>query len=98
MKGLLTIIVVMMALSFADNALASKKIENRLQAVAISLTEAIAIAEGATQGVAYEAELEKNSFDPEYEVEVYVDGSTYEVSINAVTSEIIRIREDGKKD
>ncbi len=75
-------------------AMADKNIEKRLQSVTINLSEAIAIAEKATGGIAYEAELEKNTFEPEYEIEVYADGIEYEVSVNAVTSEVISIRED----
>ena len=98
MKLLTTASLAAVVLALSANVLADKKIEKRLQSANISLTEAIAIAEDATQGTAYEAELEKNSFEPEYEVEVYANGSTYDVTINAVTSEVIRIREDKKKD
>lgn len=65
-----------------------------LEEAKISLTEAIAIAEQHEGGVAFEAKLDDDSFAPEYEVDVFVDGRVFEVTVDAVSGEVRRVRED----
>lgn len=73
---------------------AQSKTEKKLSEASITLQQAIDIAEKETGGVAYEAEIERNSFNVEYEVELMVSGKKYEVAIDAKTSEVISVRED----
>ncbi len=70
------------------------KTEKKLNEASITLIQAIEIAEKETGGVAFEAEIERNSFNVEYEVELLVSGKKYEVTIDAKTSEVISVRED----
>lgn len=60
----------------------------------ISLVDAIVAAEGATQGQAFDAQIEDDSFSPEFEVSVVADGKIYDVIIDGVTGEVTSTRED----
>lgn len=60
----------------------------------ISLVDAIDIAEKHLKGKAYEANFEEDSFTPEYEVDVTVDNKGYELTIDGITGEVKRVRED----
>lgn len=75
-------------------AQAQTKTEKKLAEASITLKQAIDIAEKETGGTAFEAEIERNSFNVEYEVELMVSGQKYEVTIDAKTSEVISVRED----
>jgi uncharacterized membrane protein YkoI len=66
----------------------------RLAETRISLTDAIAIAEKSQGGKAYDASLDDDSFTPEYEVNVVVGDKIFEVSVDGVTGEIRKVRED----
>lgn len=91
-----TATVVIAASILAVPAFAGSKVAEKLDSAKISLSQAIEVAEKETGGRAYEADLEKNSFNSEYEVDVYVaaEGKRYEVSIDAKTGEVISVRED----
>lgn len=77
-------------------AIAGSKVAEKLENAKITLQQAIDLAEKETGGRAYEAEIEKNSFNIEYEVDVFVvaEGKRYEVSIDAKTGEVLSVRED----
>ena len=60
----------------------------------ISLVDAIVAAEGATQGKAFDAQIEDDSFSPEFEVSVVADGKIYDVIVDGVTGEVTSTRED----
>jgi uncharacterized membrane protein YkoI len=60
----------------------------------ITLTQAIAAAEKHQGGQAYEASIDDDSFKPEYEINIVKDGKTYEVTVDGVSGEVIRSRED----
>lgn len=75
-------------------AQAQTKTEKKLAEASITLQQAIDIAEKETGGIAYEAEIERNSFNVEYEIELLVSGKKYEVTIDAKTAEVISARED----
>jgi uncharacterized membrane protein YkoI len=60
----------------------------------ITLIEAIEIAEAHQGGQAYDAQLEDDSFTPEYEVGVVFEDRTYEVTVDGVTGEIRKVKED----
>jgi len=60
----------------------------------ISLVEAIEIAQAHQGGIAYEAKLDDDSFTPEYEVEVVLDDRIYEVTVDGVTGEVRKVKED----
>lgn len=79
-------------LIFTGNVYANPKVVERLAATQITLTKAIKIAEAEVNGQAYKAKLETNSFGLEYEVDLIVDGARVEVSVNALTQEVIKVR------
>lgn len=89
-----SIILCAAIIAVAPLAHGQTKTEKKLNEASITLTQAIEIAEKETGGVAFEAEIERNSFNVEYEVELLVEGKKYEVTIDAKTSEIISVRED----
>ncbi|WP_300375822.1 PepSY domain-containing protein [Henriciella sp.] len=60
----------------------------------ISLTDAITAAEAHTNGQAYEAQIEDDSFSPEFEVGIVANQKTYEVRVDGNTGEVIDSRED----
>lgn len=60
----------------------------------ISLVDAIQAAESAGNGKAFEAAIDDDSFEPEYEVSLARDGKVFDVRINAVTGEVKGVRED----
>ena len=60
----------------------------------ITLTEAIAAAEAHTNGKAFEAQIEDDSFSPEFEVGIVTGNTVYEVRVNGETGEVISSRED----
>lgn len=60
----------------------------------ISLVEAINAAEKHQGGKAYEANIDDDSFKPEYEVTVVKDNVSYEVSVDGVSGEVLGVRQD----
>lgn len=68
----------------------------KLQETDISLTQAIEIAEKHVEGRAYEAELDKNSFGLEYEIDLIKEGTEHpmkiEVTIDAKSGEVLNQR------
>ena len=60
----------------------------------ISLIEAIEIAQAHQGGIAYEAKLDDDSFSPEYEVDVVANDTIYEVTVDGVTGEVRKVKED----
>lgn len=89
-----TVLSLAAALGLAADAHAGRKERERLAETEVTLVQAINAAEAHQGGRAYEAELEGNSFSPEYEVKVAKDGKGYEVTVDGVTGEIKRVRED----
>jgi uncharacterized membrane protein YkoI len=78
----------------AGFALADVEDARALSEATISLTDAIAAAESHTGGTAYEAQIEDDSFSPEFEVGIIADDLTYEVRIDGNSGEVISARED----
>lgn len=78
----LVILVILMipTVALADDDLAS--IFDFLQSNSVDLTTAIERAERETDGFAYEAAFDEDTFNPEYEVHVVVDGAVQEVRVN----------------
>lgn len=79
----------------ATNVYADKE-ALKLQETDISLTQAIDIAEKHVEGRAYEAELDKNSFGLEYEIDLIKEGAEHpmkiEVTIDAKSGEVLNQR------
>ncbi|VUD69335.1 hypothetical protein TDB9533_04702 [Thalassocella blandensis] len=76
------------ALSFAD--------EDEVKLLAqteITLQQAIDAAVAHQGGQAYEAELEDDSFDVEYEVKVINNGQRYKITVDGKSGEVKRVRE-----
>ncbi|KCZ55084.1 hypothetical protein HY29_02415 [Hyphomonas beringensis] len=65
-----------------------------MEAAKITLIEAIQAAETHQGGKAFEAQIEDDSFTPEYEVNILADGKVYDVRVNAETGDVIGSRED----
>lgn len=78
----------------AGDAHAGRKERERLAETQITLVQAITTAETHHGGRAYEAELEGDSFTPEYEVKILKDGKEFEVTVDGVSGEVKRVRED----
>lgn len=85
-------------LSMATASAVADKVSLRIQETNISLVQAIQIAEKHVGGRAYEAELEKNSFGLEYEIDLIGNSSDgmettkVEVTIDAKTGEVLNQR------
>lgn len=91
---LATLLVTVISIGTSSAALADGKIAKKLQSAKISLQEAIGIAEQAVGGRAYKAKLDKNSFGSEYEVDLLVEDNEVEVSVDAQSAEVLKIRVD----
>lgn len=78
----------------AGLAMADPEDARALAEAGISLTDAIEAAEAHTNGKAFEAAIEDDSFSPEFEVSVVVDNATYDVRVNGETGEVISSRQD----
>lgn len=81
-------------LAAAGFAFADVEDARALQDADISLVAAIQAAEAATQGEAFEAQIEDDSFSPEFEVSVLADGKVYDVTVDGLTGEVTGTRED----
>lgn len=64
-----------------------------LKKAKISLIRAIEIAQNDRGGQAYDAEIEDDSFNPEFEVKVTSSGKKLKYTIDGVSGEIIRVKE-----
>lgn len=91
---LLAMSTMVVGLCVAATVQADRETIAQLANAKISLTEAIAIAETDLGGVAYEAKLDDDSFAPEYEVEVAVDGTAWEITIDGVSGKVLRTKEE----
>lgn len=60
----------------------------------LSLIKAIQTAEAHQGGKAIEASLDDDSFSPTYEVEVMKDQRLYDVRVDAVSGDVMGVRED----
>ena len=78
----------------AGLALADVEDARALEGASISLIEAIEAAEAHTSGKAYDAQIEDDSFSPEFEVSVVADNRLWDVRVNGETGEVISARED----
>ena len=84
---------IVLAMAAASVGAAEKTLQD-LEGVSVSLVEAINTAEAHVNGKAYEAEFEKNSFKPEYEVNLLTQDGKHEVTIDAMTGEVTRSKKD----
>ncbi len=80
------------ALSLAPMAQAVERLHQKLEKAPVPLQAAVDAAEQATGGRAYEAELEHNRFNSEYEVNLIAAGALLEVSIDAQTAKVLSVR------
>ncbi|MCA8900412.1 MAG: PepSY domain-containing protein [Hyphomonas sp.] len=78
----------------AGLALADPDDARALSGAKISLIEAIQAAEAHTNGAAFDAQIEDDSFSPEFEVGVVAGNTVYEVRIDGETGNVISARED----
>jgi uncharacterized membrane protein YkoI len=82
----------------AGTVLADQDDVRALKESKITLVQAIQAAERHQGGQAYEAGIDDDSFHPEYEVSVVREDRIYDVRINAVTGEVLGVREDRDDD
>lgn len=87
---ILMFILAIQGTAFADKGM---KAHERVSQAKITLAEAVDIAQRHLSGQAYEAELEENSFSLEYEVDVLLERKKYEVTVDANTGEVKRVRQ-----
>lgn len=85
-------------MAWAGSALADRDDVRAIKESKITLVQAIQAAESHQGGQAYEANIDDDSFSPQYEVSVVRDDRTYDVRINAVTGEVLGSREDRDHD
>ncbi len=78
----------------AGLAMADIEDARSLSEAKISLVDAIEAAETHTNGKAFEAQIEDDSFSPEFEIGVVADNVVYEVRIDGETGEVMSSRED----
>lgn len=89
-----SLVVVLGASIMSSNVYADRDDVKALARAEISLIEAIRRAQDAGDGTAFEASIDDDSSTPEFEVSIVRDNRTYEVRVNAVTGEILSVRED----
>lgn len=89
-----TLLAATLGLAISGAALADRDDVRMLAEAKISLIEAIEIAQEHQGGIAYDAKLEDDSFTPEYEVELVLDDRFYEVTVDGVTGEVRKVKED----
>ena len=92
-KTLITIAAVS-GLVLSGTAMADRDDIRLLSETKISLIEAIEIAQAHQGGIAYEAKLDDDSFTPEYEVDVVHEDRSYEVTVDGVSGEVRKVKED----
>ena len=81
-------------LLLSGTAIADRDDIRQLAETKISLIEAIEIAQAHQGGIAYEAKLDDDSFTPEYEVELVFEDRFYEVTVDGVSGEVRKVKED----
>ncbi len=92
-KTLITLAAVS-GLVLSGAALADRDDIRLLDETKITLIDAIQIAEAHQGGQAFEAKLDDDSFTPEFEVELVHEGRIYELTIDGVSGEVRRVKED----
>jgi len=75
-------------------AYADRDDARRIQEASITLVEAIQAAEAHQGGKAFDAQIEDDSFSPEFEVTILADGRIFDVRVDAKTGDVIGSRED----
>ena len=95
MKNLMKPIILAAAIPAlaSTSAFADRVDMEKMQALKVGLTDAIATAEAHVNGKALEAEFEDNSFSPEYEIDVYTTTHKYEVTVDASNGEVTKTKE-----
>jgi uncharacterized membrane protein YkoI len=88
------LLVAASGLALSGVAVADRDDIRLLSETKITLVEAIEIAEAHQGGVAYDAKLDDDSFTPEYEIDLVVEDRIYEVTVDGVTGEIRKVKED----
>lgn len=78
----------------AGLAMADVEDAKSLAEAKITLIDAIEAAETHTSGKAFEAQIEDDSFSPEFEIGVVAENVVYEVRIDGETGEVMSSRED----
>jgi uncharacterized membrane protein YkoI len=81
-------------LMLSGTAIADRDDIRALSETRISLIEAIEIAQAHQGGIAFEAKLDDDSFTPEYEVDVVFEDRFYEITIDGVSGEVRKVKED----
>jgi uncharacterized membrane protein YkoI len=89
-------LIPLLAISTFTSGLALADVEDvrALSEAKISLIDAIQAAEAHTNGIAFEAQIEDDSFSPEFEVGIVTGNTVYEVRIDGETGDVISARED----
>ena len=93
-KKVLTALLAGSAVTLSTATLADRDDIRQLAETQITLVQAIEIAEQSQGGRAFEAKLDDDSFSPEYEVDVVVEDLIFEVTVDGVTGEIRKVKED----
>ena len=93
-QKLFTLLAATLGLALSGAALADRDDARMLAEAKITLIEAIEIAQEHQGGIAYDAKLDDDSFTPEYEVELVANDRFYEVTVDGVTGEIRKVKED----
>lgn len=77
----------------ASVAVADKDDAKMLAKAKISLVEAITAAEAHQGGQAFNAEIEDDSFNPEYEVKILKEDKIFKVTVDGVSGKVTRVKE-----
>ncbi len=89
------ILILLLSLVLANGSFAKDSIDiEMINKSAITLQQAISIAEKEIGGKAYAAAIDDDSFSPQFEVEVTKDGKVFEVRIDGMTQKVIGSREE----
>lgn len=93
-QKLFTLLAATLGLAISGVALADRDDVRMLAEAKITLIEAIEIAQAHQGGIAYDAKLEDDSFTPEYEVELVLEDRFYEVTVDGVSGEVRKVKEE----
>ena len=94
LKNLTLAAVCLGGMLFAGSAYADSKDAQALAEAKITLVQAIQAAEKAHGGSAFDAQIDDDSARPEFEVGIVREGRIYDVRVDALTGEVLGVRED----
>ena len=92
MKTLKKVVLLVTCVTLPCFAQADDDEIKRIAEAKITLLEAVQSAQEHTKGEAYEAEIEDDSFNPEFEVKVVKEGKKFNVTVDGNNGKVLRVK------